>query len=81
MFEIMMIFENTLHDHKMEMAQKGQEIAQLKIKLQAAEIKLTECEHGGDTEAKMDKTQFLMTGAPPWAVRPQTSQNPTSVPA
>ncbi|XP_042349196.1 zinc finger protein 540-like isoform X2 [Plectropomus leopardus] len=52
-FEIMMIFENSLHDHKLEMAQKGHEIAQLKIKLQRAELKLTESEQRGDQEAEM----------------------------
>ncbi|KAL7394807.1 hypothetical protein ABVT39_004596 [Epinephelus coioides] len=75
-FEIMMIFENTLHDHKMEMAQKGQEIAQLKIKLQAAEIKLTECEHGGGTEAKMDKTQVIETQREPVDAPGQTPDVP-----
>lgn len=42
MFEIMKIFENSLHDHQLELAQKGEEIAQLKIKLQRTEIKLKE---------------------------------------
>lgn len=48
MFEIMKIFENSLHDHQMELAQKGEEIAQLKIKLQRTEIKLKESVCEGD---------------------------------
>lgn len=52
MFEIMKIFENTLHDHQMELAQKGEEIAQLKVKLQRTEIKLMKSECGGDSRAK-----------------------------
>ncbi|XP_039669111.1 zinc finger protein 62-like [Perca fluviatilis] len=52
-FEIMMIFENSVHDHQKELAQKGEEIAHLKIKLQRAELKLKESECGGDREADM----------------------------
>lgn len=48
MFEIMKIFEHSIHDHQMELAQKGEEIAHLKIKLQRAEIRLKECVHEGD---------------------------------
>lgn len=48
MFEIMKIFEHSIHDHQMELAHKGEEIAQLKTKLQRTEIRLTECVHEGD---------------------------------
>ncbi|XP_047440550.1 macrophage migration inhibitory factor isoform X2 [Mugil cephalus] len=41
-FEIMSIFESSLHNHRLELAQKGEEVAQLKIKLQTAELKLKE---------------------------------------
>lgn len=50
-----MIFENSVHDHQKELAQKGEEIAHLKIKLQRAEIKLKESECGGDRAADMSK--------------------------
>ncbi|XP_044060151.1 zinc finger protein 605-like [Siniperca chuatsi] len=65
MFEIMKIFENSLHDHQMELAQKGEEIVQLKIKLQTAEIKLRESECGGDRGAEMKKTQMNETQREP----------------
>ncbi|XP_045886657.1 zinc finger protein 260-like isoform X1 [Micropterus dolomieu] len=54
MSEIMKIFENSLHDHQMALAQKGEEIVQLKIKLQTAEIKLRGSECGGDRGAEMN---------------------------
>lgn len=54
--EIMKMFENSLHDHQMELAQKGEEIAQLKVKLQRTEIKLMENECGGDN--REEKTQM-----------------------
>lgn len=56
MIEIMQIFENSLHDHQMELAQKGEEVAHLKIKLQAAEIKLSEHERGGDRAVEVNIT-------------------------
>ncbi|XP_023148618.2 zinc finger protein 567-like [Amphiprion ocellaris] len=56
-FEVMKIFENTLYDHQMEMAQKGEEVAQLKIKLQTAELRLKDLELGGDKGAETKKTQ------------------------
>lgn len=57
-YEIMTIFENSLHDHQMELAQKGEEVVQLKIKLQTAELKLREQECKGDRGAEMSKTQI-----------------------
>lgn len=57
MFEIMKIFENTLYDNQMELAQKGQEVAQLKIKLQTAELKLKELEHARGRQVKTNKVQ------------------------
>lgn len=57
MFEIMNIFDNSLHDHRMELAQKGEEVAQLKIKLQRLEIRLKDNMCGGDGEE--DKTTTL----------------------
>lgn len=55
MFEIMKIFEHSIHDHQMELAQKGEEIAQLKIKLQRTEIRLKECVHEGDEGGVTEK--------------------------
>lgn len=50
--EIMKVFENALHEHKVEAAQKDEEIAQLKTKLQTAEIKLKDLDFGKSKEAK-----------------------------
>lgn len=62
MFEIMKIFEHSIHDHQMELAQKGEEIAQLKIKLQRTEIRLKECvleaDEGGVT-SKVGETTWI----------------------
>lgn len=41
-FEISQIFEDSLHDHQVELARKGEEIAYLKVKLQRAELRLKE---------------------------------------
>lgn len=57
MFEMMNIFDNSLHDHRMELAQKGEEVAQLKIKLQRLEIQLKDIKCGGEEEE--DKTLIL----------------------
>lgn len=57
MYEIMKIFETSLHDHLMELVQRGEEIANLKIKLQRAEIKLGERLCGGDTETETNEKQ------------------------
>lgn len=46
--EIMNIFENSFQDHRMELVQKGEEVAQLKIKLQKLEIRLKDGKHGAD---------------------------------
>ncbi|KAK5864793.1 hypothetical protein PBY51_016006 [Eleginops maclovinus] len=54
-FEIMMIFENSLHEHQMELVHKGEEVAQLKMKLQRAEVRLTEIECGGSRGAEVKK--------------------------
>lgn len=43
-FEIMNVFENSLHDHQIELTQKGEEIVQLKMKLQKAEVSVKEHE-------------------------------------
>lgn len=40
MFEVMKIFENTLSDFKLELVNKGEEIAHLQVKLQKAEVRL-----------------------------------------
>nr|XP_012773165.2 zinc finger protein 252 isoform X3 [Maylandia zebra] len=56
-FEIMKIFENTLYDNQMELAQKGQEVTQLKIKLQTAELKLKELEDARGRQVKTNQIQ------------------------
>ncbi|XP_068570936.1 zinc finger protein 329-like isoform X2 [Cebidichthys violaceus] len=63
-FEVMMLFENSLHDHQMELAQKGEEVAQLKIKLQRAEVKLSEIEREGDrgTETRKREPEDVLSG-------------------
>ncbi|KAK9518609.1 hypothetical protein VZT92_023911 [Zoarces viviparus] len=63
-FEVMMLFENSLRDHQMELGQKGEEVAQLKIKLQRAEVKLSEIERGGDrgTETRKREPEDVPSG-------------------
>lgn len=56
-FEIMKIFENTLYDNQMELLQKGEEVAQLKIKLQRAELKLKDLEEGTGRQVETNKAQ------------------------
>ncbi|KAK2849103.1 hypothetical protein Q5P01_008937 [Channa striata] len=63
--EIMTVFENSIHDHQMELAQKGEEVVQLKIKLQTAELKLRERECGGDRGLEINKTQTNETQRQP----------------
>lgn len=53
----MKIFENTLYDNQMELAQKGQEVTQLKIKLQTAELKLKELEDARGRQVKTNQIQ------------------------
>ncbi|XP_067374764.1 uncharacterized protein [Channa argus] len=77
--EIMTVFENSIHDHQMELAQKGEEVVQLKIKLQTAELKLREHECGDDRGVEMNKTQTNETHRPPEEVR-NTSGQTSDVP-
>ncbi|MEQ2266918.1 hypothetical protein XENORESO_021474 [Xenotaenia resolanae] len=56
-FEVMRIFESALYNHKMEMAQKGEEVAQLTVKLQTAELKLKDFELRNPRGAEINKTQ------------------------
>ncbi|XP_034739039.1 zinc finger protein 836-like [Etheostoma cragini] len=71
-FEIMLIFENSLHDHLKDLVQKGEEIAHLKIKLQRAELKLKESECGGDREVDMGR--FTQTQREPERVLSASGQ-------
>lgn len=50
--DIIIIFEESLHGHQMELVQKGEEVACLKVKLQAAELKLKEHEIGAVERSK-----------------------------
>lgn len=52
--DIMAIFESSLHDHQVELVQKGEEIAHLKIKLQTAELKLKGYEVEVDAGVQMN---------------------------
>lgn len=61
MCEVMKIFESSLRGHQMELAQKGEEVAHLKVKLQTAEIKLRERECGGDGLLEVNETQMSET--------------------
>lgn len=65
-FEISQIFEDNLHDHQMELARKGEEIAYLKVKLQRAELKLKEVSAGIETDTSLN----------PSYESPRTSQEP-----
>lgn len=78
-FEITKIFENSLHDHQVEIAQKGEEVALLKVKLQRAEIRLRDILCGGEEEMtrkrSTDETQTAVSD------ESQTdSQQPSDVP-
>ncbi|KAG8004022.1 hypothetical protein GBF38_008078 [Nibea albiflora] len=55
--EVMKLFENSLNDHQIELAHKGEEIAQLKIKLQRAEVKLREIECEGERATEVNELQ------------------------
>lgn len=57
MFEIMRIFENSLNDFQTELVQRGEEIAQLKIKLQRTELRLKDIECGGDKAQEKNTSQ------------------------
>lgn len=78
-FEIMTIFENSIHDHQMELAHKGEEVVQLKIKLQTAELKLRERECGGDGGVATNKTLRSETHRQPEVVQ-TTSGHTLDVP-
>lgn len=76
MIEIAKIFENCLHDHQMELAQKGEEIVQLKIKLQASELKLKEIQDDNDARVEMHQIQIIETQKEPENASKQTSNVP-----
>ncbi|XP_041652741.1 zinc finger protein 878-like [Cheilinus undulatus] len=57
MFEIMKLFESSLHDHQLELAHKGEEIVQLKIKLQRAEVRLRDSVGTSDERGEMSVIQ------------------------
>lgn len=65
-FEISQIFEDNLHDHQMELARKGEEIAYLKVKLQRAELRLKEVSAVIGTDTSLS----------PSDESPRTSQEP-----
>lgn len=57
-FEIMNIFENSLHDHQIQLTQEGEEIVQLKTKLQKAEVSVKEHEPASEREEENKTTQM-----------------------
>lgn len=76
MIEIAKIFESSLHGHHMEMAQKQEEIALLKLKLQRAELKLKECQNDADRRAENNQIQIDETRREPENTPRQTSHAP-----
>ncbi|XP_058506380.1 zinc finger protein 595-like [Solea solea] len=56
--DIMRIFEDSLHDHQLELVQKGEEVAHLKVKLQTAELKLRDWDCKLTQEAEKSKTHI-----------------------
>ncbi|KAF7228218.1 zinc finger protein 425 isoform X1 [Nothobranchius furzeri] len=57
LFEVMKIFENALHEQKVQLAQKAAEISQLKVKLRRAELKLkdlpSDCPKQAETQTQV----------------------------
>lgn len=77
--ELMTVFENSIHDHQMELAHKGEEVVQLKIKLQTAELKLRDRESRGDVEVEINKSLRTETHRQPEALQ-TTSGHTANVP-
>lgn len=63
-FEIMSIFENTLTDHKRELSEKEEMVAQLKLKLQVAELRLKDLQAEGPSTAAANETQAILEIVP-----------------
>lgn len=62
------------------MAHKGEEIAQLKIKLQAAELKLKDFEMNSQRRAETTETQSKPEVVPVTPVTPVAPEQPVTVP-
>ncbi|XP_061581381.1 uncharacterized protein LOC133447017 isoform X2 [Cololabis saira] len=76
-FEAIKIFENVLYGYQMELAQKGEEAAQLKIKLQRAELQLKELiGHGSEDRRKTERNEPQNETVAVVDVRTQTSEVP-----
>ncbi|KAM3612805.1 uncharacterized protein V6R79_014857 [Siganus canaliculatus] len=56
--DVLKLFENSIHEHEKELAQKGETIVQLEGKLEEAEAKLKGFESRNDTGAKMTKAHM-----------------------
>ncbi|XP_072295821.1 uncharacterized protein [Eucyclogobius newberryi] len=63
--EISQIFDNSFHDHQMELARKGEEIAHLKVKLQRAEMKLSDISMHSETDMNTTRTSQRQSKEPP----------------
>uniref|UniRef100_A0A1A8FKX1 C2H2-type domain-containing protein n=1 Tax=Nothobranchius korthausae TaxID=1143690 RepID=A0A1A8FKX1_9TELE len=69
LFEVMKIFENALHEQKVQLAQKAAEISQLKVKLRRAELKLKDlppdCPRQAETQTQVfsDASALAPAGA------------------
>lgn len=77
MFEVMKIFENSLTDFKLELVEKGEEIAHLKVKLQKAEVRLKDVKSSDDKAEERNTSQKNPSDKDPDRV-PHLSE-PTSV--
>lgn len=58
-FEIMTIFENTLSDQKRELVEKEEVVAQLRLKLQVAELRLKDLQGQGPSTVATNQTQAI----------------------
>ncbi|XP_033830335.1 zinc finger protein 91-like isoform X1 [Periophthalmus magnuspinnatus] len=72
--EISQIFEDSLHDHQVELARKGEEIAHLKVKLQRVELKLKDMSAQSATDTSF--TQIYETSPKSEEPAPEKSTDP-----
>lgn len=79
MFEVMKIFDNSLSDFKLELVQKGEEIAHLKVKLQKAEVRLKDVKCSDDKAEERNTSRKNQLDKDPDKV-PHLSEQPSVVP-
>lgn len=78
MFEVMKIFENSLSHFKLELVNKGEEIAHLKVMLQKAEVGLKDVKCSDDKAEEKDTSQNQLDKDPDRV--PHLAQQPSIVP-